>query len=78
LPKLSATAKSCVIRTIRTELSGRSFQNAPAGRAERSQCLLQNCDDRNNSEFHFLPCREVKQRYQWLRACGEDRTLALI
>ena len=66
-----------MIRTIRTELSGRSFQNAPAGRAERSQ-QLQNCDDRNNSEFHFLPCREVKQRYQGLRGCGEDRMVALI
>jgi len=74
LPKLSATAKSCVIRTIRTELSGRSFQNAPAGRAERSQ-QLQNCDDRNNSEFHFLSCREVKQRYQGFAAAAKTERL---
>jgi hypothetical protein len=53
--------------------SGTLRQGGPNGHS-----LLQNCDDRNNSEFHFLTCREVKQRYQWLRGCGEDLTLALI
>jgi hypothetical protein len=66
-----------VIRTIRTELSGRASRTLRQG-GPNSHSLLQNCDDRSNSEFHFLSCREVKQRYQGLRGCGEDRTLALI